>query len=80
MQKYVSKVPIEGKTVTKQEVSANKMFQAPQHLSSWYSMKRTKQASKGLCGWPSTHCLSPLLGCIANTVSAIAGRIMTMGH
>lgn len=63
MQKYASKVTREGKALTKQWVSPNRMFQAQQHVPSWYSMQRTKQASKGLCGWPPTHCLSPVIEC-----------------
>ena len=50
MPKHASEVPVEEKALTKQRVSPNRIFQAPQHLSSWYSMKRTKQTTKVCVG------------------------------
>lgn len=64
MQKYASKVPRGGKALTKQRVSPNRMFQAQQHVPSWYSMQRTKQASKQRFVWVAAYSLFiPVIEC-----------------
>lgn len=63
MQNYASELPKEEKALTKQQASPNRTLHAQQHVPPWYSMERTKQAGKGLCGWPPPPCLSPLIEC-----------------
>lgn len=79
MQKYTSEGPMEEKVLTKRWVSPNRIFQAPQHLSSWYSVKSTKQTTEVCVGGPLLTVHPLWLNALVSVVSAAAGRIMALG-